>query len=118
MPLYRYNAPSTTVWLGVTFLNAFAESGITGRRSRGLGFRGVVVWGECPDAARGGVPLFSAWGRFEDSPRFACQYSSRSPMPSGRVREGVGLGFLFWVSLPQSGVYEAGLGAEFRAQLA
>ena len=67
-----------------------------------------------PDAARGGVPPLQRLGALRGrSPRFACPVRPLGRLPLGLVEIGAGLGFPSRVSLPQSGVYEAGLGLSF-----
>ena len=67
-----------------------------------------------PDTARGGVPPLQRLGALRGrSPRFACPVRPLGRLSLGLVEMRVGR----WVpsrgSLPQSGVYEAGLGLSF-----
>ena len=88
-----------------------------------------------PDAARGGVPPLQRLGALRGrSPRFACPvrplgrlplggvyigvglwlgFRGNAPIPWGREYGWLGAGFPSQASLPQSGVYEAGLGLSF-----
>ena len=78
------------------------------------GFRGLVVWRGCAgQRLRGSAPSSAPGALRGRSPRFACPVRPLGRLPLGLVEIGVGRRLASRVSLPQSGVYEAGLGLSF-----